>query len=124
MKNYRVAVNGVAYDVVVEEVAEGSAPVAAPVSAPAPSAPAPKPQPAAAPAGKAGAKAVKAPMPGNILKVNVKPGAAFKKGDVLCILEAMKMENEIMAPEDGTVDTVNVTAGTSVQSDAVLLTFH
>ena len=118
MKNYRVTVNGVAYDVVVEEVAGGSAPAAAPVSAPAPA-----PQPAA-PAGKAGANAVKAPMPGNILKVNVKPGSAFKKGDVLCILEAMKMENEIMAPQDGVVDTVNVTAGTTVPSDAVLLTFH
>ena len=125
MKNYRVTVNGVAYDVVVEELsAESVAAPAAPAAAPAPAqkaAPAAKP---AAPAGNAGANAVKAPMPGNILKVNVKVGSSFKKGDVLCVLEAMKMENEIMAPQDGTVVSVEVTAGTTVASDAVLLTFN
>lgn len=63
-------------------------------------------------------------MPGNIIKVNVKAGAAVKKGDVLCVLEAMKMENDIMAPADGTVATVDVTAGQSVQTDAVLLTLN
>lgn len=124
MKNYRVTVNGVAYDVVVEELSADA--VAAPAeparpAAPKPAAPAQKP---AAPAGNAGANAVKAPMPGNILKVNVKVGDNFRKGDVLCVLEAMKMENEIMAPQDGTVASVAVSAGTTVASDAVLLTFN
>jgi len=63
-------------------------------------------------------------MPGNIIKVNVKAGDSVKKGDVLCILEAMKMENDIMAPADGTVATVEVSAGQSVQTDAVLLTLN
>ena len=133
MKNYRVTVNGVAYDVVVEEI--GANPYAqAPVAAPAPvfaapaAAPAPvaaAPAPAAKPAGgPAGANAIKAPMPGNIIKVNVKAGASVKKGDVLCVLEAMKMENDIMAPADGTVATVEVSAGQSVQTDAVLVTMN
>lgn len=122
MKNYRVTVNGIAYDVVVEEVSADA--VAAPAATPAPApkaAPAKKPT---APAGNAGANVVKAPMPGNILKVNVKVGDSFKKGAVLCVLEAMKMENEIMAPQDGTVASVEVAAGTTVASDAVLLTFN
>ncbi len=123
MKNYRVTVNGVAYDVVVEEIAEGA--VSAPVAASAPAAPKAAPAPKKlAPSGNAGANAVKAPMPGNILKVNVKPGDSVKKGAVLCILEAMKMENEIMAPADGVVATVEVTPGTTVASDAVLVTFN
>ena len=63
-------------------------------------------------------------MPGNVIKVNVKAGDAVKKGDVLCVLEAMKMEHDIMAPEDGTVATVEVTAGQSVQTDAVLVTLN
>ena len=124
MKNYRVTVNGVAYDVVVEEL--GANPYSAPVT-PAPAATpvaAPVAAPAAKSAGPAGANAVKAPMPGNIIKVNVKAGDAVKKGDVLCVLEAMKMENDIMAPADGTVATVAVTAGQSVQTDAVLLTMN
>ena len=121
MKNYRVTVNGVAYDVVVEEVAEGATPAPAAPAAPA----APKAAPAAPKASaNAGANAVKAPMPGNILKVNVKPGESVKKGTVLCVLEAMKMENEIMAPADGTVATVEVTPGTTVATDAVLVTFN
>ena len=115
MKNYRVTVNGVVYDVVVEETA-GAAYVpyvapAAPVAAP-------------APAGKAGATAVKAPMPGTLIKVNVKPGDAVKKGDVLCVLEAMKMENDIMAPADGVVASVEATQGSSVATDAVLVTLN
>lgn len=124
MKNYRVTVNGVAYDVTVEEIAEGSAPVAsAPVQTTAPKAAAPAPKKPAS-AGTAGANAVKAPMPGNIIKVNVKPGDAVKKGAVLCVLEAMKMENEIMAPADGTIASVEVAAGTTVATDAVLVTFN
>ena len=128
MKNYRVTVNGVAYDVVVEELganpyAQAAAPIApAPVAA-APVA-TPAPTPAAKPAGPIGANAIKAPMPGNIIKVNVKAGDAVKKGDVLCVLEAMKMENDIMAPTDGTVASVDVSAGQSVQTDAVLLTLN
>ena len=127
MKTYRVTVNGIAYDVEVEELGSAAAAPSAP-AAPAP-APAPKAAPApaaqkAAPAGHGGAGAIKAPMPGTIIKVNVKPGAAIKKGDVLCVLEAMKMENDIMAPADGTVATVEVSAGQSVQTDAVLVTFN
>ena len=101
MKYYNITVNGVAYSVSVEETAAGAAPVAAPAppAAPkAPAAPAAAPK-AAAPAGAAGAVTVKAPMPGNILDVKVAAGASVKAGDVLVILEAMKMENEIVAPQ-------------------------
>lgn len=123
MKRFNVIVNGVSYDVCVEEVgATASAPVAAaPVAAPAPAA-APVPAAAPAPAAKAGSVAVKAPMPGNILKINFKAGDAVKKGDVLCVLEAMKMENDICAPEDGTVASVAVSQGASVNTDDVLVT--
>ena len=119
MKNYRVTVNGVAYDVVVEELGAGVAPVVA-------SAPAPAPAPAApaAPKGSSGATAVKAPMPGTLIKVNVKVGDAVKKGDVLCVLEAMKMENDIMAPSDGVVASVEAAQGSSVATDAVLVTLN
>ncbi len=123
MKNYRVTVNGVAYDVTVEELDAGaapivaSAPVAAPVAAPAPKA-------APAPSGNAGATAVKAPMPGTVVKINVKVGDAVKKGDVLCVLEAMKMENDIMAPADGVVASVETSQGASVATDALLVTLN
>ena len=101
MKYYNITVNGVAYSVSVEETAAGAAPVAAPAAPAAPKAPAaPAAAPkAAAPAGAAGAVTVKAPMPGNILDVKVAAGASVKAGDVLVILEAMKMENEIVAPQ-------------------------
>lgn len=124
MKYYNITVNGVAYSVSVEETAAGAAPVAAAAPA-APAAPKAAPAPAAAPkaaAGAAGAVAVKAPMPGNILDVKVKAGASVKAGDVLVILEAMKMENEIMAPCDGTVTSVSVTKGAAVESGALLCT--
>ena len=128
MKNYRVTVNGVAYDVVVEELNGSVAapvPVAAPAAAPV-AAPKAAPAPAAAPkaSGNAGATAVKAPMPGNLIKVNVKVGDAVKKGDVLCVLEAMKMENDIMAPADGVVASVEAAKGASVATDAVLVTLN
>ena len=124
MKYYKITVNGVAYSVSVEETAAGAAPVAAPaapVAAPAAPAAAPK---AAAPAGAAGAVAVKAPMPGNILDVKVAAGASVKAGDVLVILEAMKMENEIVAPQDGTVASVNVNKGDTVNSGDVLVSMN
>ena len=124
MKNYRVTVNGVAYDVVVEELNGSAAP--APVAAAPVSAPKAAPAPAVAPkaSGNAGAIAVKAPMPGNLIKVNVKVGDAVKKGDVLCVLEAMKMENDIMAPADGVVASVEAAKGASVATDAVLVTLN
>ena len=126
MKNYCVTVNGIPYDVVVEEIGEvsSSAP-AAPAAPVAPAAPAAAPKaPAAAPKGNAGATAIKAPMPGTLIKVNVKAGDAVKKGDVLCVLEAMKMENDILAPADGVVATVEAAQGASVATDAVLVTLN
>jgi biotin carboxyl carrier protein len=127
MKTYNITINGVTYAVEVEEV--GAASVAAPAPTAAPAAPKAAPAPAAAPAapkaaGKAGAVAVKAPMPGNVIKVNVKPGDAVKKGDVLVVLEAMKMENDICAPADGTVASVEAAKGSTVETDAVLVTLN
>jgi len=118
MKKYNVNVNGTNYEVVIEEVNGAEIAAAAPAAAPAPVvAPAPVAAPVAAPAG---GETVSAPMPGNILAVNVAAGQAVKKGDVLCVLEAMKMENEIMSPVDGTVTSVAVTKGSTVETGAVL----
>ena len=122
MKNYTITVNGNVYDVTVEE---GTGSTAGAAKAAAPKAAAPKAAPkAAAPAGAQGAVKVNAPMPGKILKVNVNAGAAVKKGDVLLVLEAMKMENEICAPQDGTVATVECAAGDSVESGKVLVSMN
>ena len=125
MKYYNITVKGVAYSVSVEETAAGAAPVAAAPAAPA-AAPKAAPAPAAAPkaAGAAGAVTVKAPMPGNILDVKVAAGASVKAGDVLVILEAMKMENEIVAPQDGTVASINVNKGDTVNSGDVLVSMN
>ena len=111
MKAYRVNVNGNTYEITLEVIDKAE------IKTPAPKAEAP----AAAPA-PAGAQTVAAPMPGTILKVNVSNGQAVKKGDVLMILEAMKMENEIMAPCDATVSSVNVANGASVETGTVLCT--
>lgn len=120
MKHLKITVNGVAYDVQVEE-ADGSAPaIAAPSAAPAPA-------PKAAPAPKKSAAAasgdpINSPMPGTIVNVPVKAGQAVKKGDVLVVLEAMKMENEIKAAKDATVASVAVSKGESVDTGTVLVT--
>ena len=112
MKKYRVNVNGTAYEVEIEEMT--GAPAAAPVAAPAAAA---APTPAAGGAGES----INAPMPGNILKVNVQNGQAVKEGDVLLVLEAMKMENEILAPKSGTVTQVLVSKGSTVDTGAPLV---
>ena len=134
MKNLKITVNGTVYDVQVEEVsgsapgAAASAPVApaakaaapAPAQASAPAAPAPAPK-AAVPAD---AELISSPMPGTIVSVNVTPGQAVKKGDVLLVLEAMKMENEIMAPHDAAVAAVHVNKGHSVDSGTPLVSLQ
>lgn len=133
MKKYNVTVNGTVYEVLVEETGAVSAPVCAPMSAPAPAAapaaPAqtaatPAPAPAAAPAasGAKGSVKVTAPMPGTILKMNVKVGDTIKANDLVCILEAMKMENEIFAAEGGTVVSIDAAQGASVNSGDVIIT--
>ncbi len=119
IKNYRVTVNGQSYDVAVEEAGvAATGAVAQPVQAVQPVA---APQPvvqSAAPAGPAvaGASTVKAPMPGTVLSLKVSPGQSVKRGDVLLILEAMKMENEISAPANGVVAAIRVQAGSTVNT--------
>ena len=126
---YKVTLNGRTYEVEVEagkamllDEYEAIVPAAAPVAAPA-AAPAPVAAPAAAPAPAApvAGDAVTAPMPGNILKVNVTAGQAVKEGDVLVVLEAMKMENEILAPKACTVKQVLVSKGATVDTGATLV---
>ncbi len=125
MRKFNIKVNGKAYEVEVEEIG-GAQPVyqapvsAAPVAAPAQAAP------TAAPAqtGTAGSVAVKAPMPGTINAVKVKVGDSVSKGQVLVVLEAMKMENEIMAETDGTVASVAVSQGQTVNTGDVLVTLN
>ena len=128
MRTFNITVNGQTYVVDVEEV--GGVQTAAPVRAAAPVAAAPvAAAPAAAPkaaaaAPVAGGEPVKAPMPGNILDVKVAAGASVKAGDVLVILEAMKMENEIVAPQDGTVASINVHKGDTVNSGDTLVSMN
>lgn len=126
MKNYRITVNGTSYDVSVEELSGGAAPVAAPVAAAPVAAPAPAAAPAApAPAaGGAGSVKVSSPMPGKILAVKANVGDSVKKGQAILILEAMKMENEVVAPEDGTIASIDVTVGASVESGDTLATLN
>ena len=130
---YTATLNGKQYEVELERIdayepmprygeapAATPAPVAAPAPAPAPAAPAPAP--VAAPA--AGATTVEAPMPGKILGIKAAAGTAVKRGQVILLLEAMKMENEIVAPQDGTVASVNVAVGDMVEPGAVLATLN
>ena len=118
MKKFNITVNGQAYEVEVEEVGGAVSAAPAPKAAPAPAA---APAPKAAAAVPAGAATVSAPMPGKIMSVAVKPGDAVKRGQVLLILEAMKMQNEIMAPSDGKVADVRVAAGQSVNTGDVMV---
>ena len=120
MKKYTITVNGVAYDVTVEE---GGSVAAAPKAAAAPSPAAPAAAPAA-PAGAQGGVKVESPMPGKILAVKKNVGDAVKAGDAILVLEAMKMENDIVAPQDGTVASINVSVGDSVESGATLATLN
>lgn len=136
MRKFNVTVNGKTYEVEVEETGAPAAMTAMPVvhaaspvqaAAPAPVAadPVPKAPPAKkAASGAAGAVKINAPMPGTILRVLVEPGQAVKKGTVLLILEAMKMENEIMAANDGTVASVNVTKNQQVNSGDLMLSLN
>ena len=146
---YVATINGKKYEVEVEKleayksldrngvaapaapVLPASAPVqrpAAPAPAPVAAAPAPAPAPAAAPAPKAaapaGATTVEAPMPGKILNIKVSEGQAVKFGEVVVIMEAMKMETEIVAPADGTVAQILVKAGDAVDTGAALVTLN
>ena len=127
---YKVTLNGRTYEVeVVADKAmciaeyEAIAPAAAPAAAPAPAAPVASPEaPAASRMTVTGGESVKAPMPGNILKVAVKAGDTVKEGQLLCVLEAMKMENEIFAPKAGTVAQVLVQKGSTVNTgDAMVV---
>ena len=121
MKNYTITVNGNVYDVTVEEGAStGAAPAAAPKAAVKAAPAAPK----KAAAGAAGAVKITAPMPGKILAVKADAGQAVKKGDVILVLEAMKMENDIVAPQDGTVASINAAVGDSVEAGAVIASLN
>ena len=123
MKKFVIKVNGNVYDVEVEETAGF---VNTPISAPAPAqTPAPAPAPAVAPASApAGATVVSAPMPGTILDIKVSAGQSVKAGDVLCVLEAMKMENEIVAPAAGVVAAINTSKGASVNTGDALVSIN
>ncbi len=127
MKNYRITVNGNTYDVAVEETSSGTAQASAPVvskSVPvaaqaAPVAPAPT-----ASSSESGSVVIASPMPGKILSIKASEGQAVKRGEVILVLEAMKMENEIVAPQDGTVASINVADGAQVESGDTLATLN
>ena len=135
MKKYKVTLNGRTYEVEVEAgkamlvdeyeayapAPAASAPASAPAAAAAPAAPAASTAPAAAPAVQAAGETITAPMPGNILRIEVTNGAAVKAGQILIVLEAMKMENEILAPRDGTVAQTLVQKGSTVETGSPLV---
>ena len=117
MKNYTITVNGTAYDVTVEENGAGAS---APAAAPAPKAAAPKKS--AAPKAAAGGAPINAPMRGTIVDVKVKVGDKVSNGTVVAVLEAMKMENDIVSDKDGVVAAVLVNKGDSVETGAPVVT--
>lgn len=122
MKSYTITVNGTAYEVTVEETGSVSAPTAAPVAAPK-AAPAAAPK-VAAPAAGAGAVKVSASVPGKVLKVVASVGQAVKAGDNIIILESMKMEIPVVAPQDGTVASIDTSEGASVENGDTLATMN
>ena len=125
MKNYTITVNGSVYDVVVEEGATSGAPAAAAPAAPR-AVPKAAPAPAAAPAagGAAGSVKIEADAAGKVFKIEANVGQAVKKGDAVVIVEAMKMEIPVVAPQDGTVASINVAVGDAVEAGALLATLN
>lgn len=126
MKSYTITVNGTAYEVTVEETGSAAAPApaaraAAPAAPKAAATPAPK---AAAPAAGAGAVKVTASVPGKVLKIVASAGQAVKAGDSIVILESMKMEIPVVAPQDGTVASIDTTEGASVENGDTLATMN
>ncbi|WP_313132172.1 biotin/lipoyl-containing protein [Anaerocolumna sp.] len=133
MKRYTITVNGIAYEVSVEEKLTSEQPMAAPVPVqtsnvsnhapvPKPAAPVSTPKVKETSAGSAGNVKIESPMPGKILAIKASIGQVVKRGDVILILEAMKMENEIVAPSDGKVASINVTEGSMIESGVLLAT--
>lgn len=124
MRKFVINVNGKSYDVEVEEIRDGVAVPTPVVSAPA--APVAAPAPSAAPkaTGSAGSIKIEAPMPGNVLRINVKVGDKVEEGQAVAVLEAMKMENDIAAPSAGTVASVNVSVGDALNTGDVLVTLN
>lgn len=123
MKNYTITVNGNVYDVTVEENGAGSAPAAAPRRAAAPAA-VPAAAKPAAPAGGAGSVKIEAGAAGKVFKIEAAPGTAVKRGDAVIILEVMKMETPVVAPQDGTVASINVNVGDMIEAGALLATLN
>lgn len=125
MKNYTITVNGSVYDVVVEEGATGGASAAAAPAAPR-AVPKAAPAPAAAPAasGATGSVKIEAGAAGKVFKIEANVGQAVKKGDAVVIVEAMKMEIPVVAPQDGTVASINVAVGDAVEAGALLATLN
>ena len=121
MKRYTITVNGTAYDVTVDEADGSAAPVAAAAPAKKAAAPAKKP---AAPAGAQGNASITAPMNGNIVDVKVKVGDKVSNGTVIAVLEAMKMENDIVSDKDGVIASINVNKGDTVETGAVIATVN
>lgn len=124
MKSYTITVNGNVYDVTVEENGAVSASVAAPRRAAAPVAAPAAAKPAAAPAAGTGSVKIEAGAAGKIFKIEATPGTAVKKGDTVIVLEVMKMETPVVAPQDGTVASINVNVGDMIEAGALLATLN
>lgn len=124
MKSYTITVNGNVYDVTVEENGAGAAAPAAPRRAAAPAAAPAAPAAPAPAAGGAGNVKIEAGAAGKVFSIDSKPGDAVKRGDTVLVLEVMKMETPVVAPEDGTVASIDVTVGQSVESGALLATLN